>query len=60
MLPSGREHEFTSKSKWGPFLIKKYIFSCKNNKITRGGRFELVFVNKFDGTISVAGVFSIL
>jgi hypothetical protein len=29
-------------------------------KIARRGRFGLVFVNKFDGTISVAGVFSIL
>jgi len=43
------------KQSWDIFLQKNIFFFCKNNKITRGGRFELAFVNKFDGTISVAG-----
>jgi len=55
MLPSGREHEFTGKSEWKSFFIKKKnIFSRKNGKITRGGRFGLVFVNIFVDFISVA------
>jgi hypothetical protein len=48
-----------------PFIVSlsgNGSWNKKNNsgvlvKSTRGGRFELVFVNTFDDTISVAGVF---